>query len=173
MFAEKINEGFSNAKEFIKARILNEVRNYLVPVPEHYEWVRGQCTYDASGLLRKDGLISLNQTLSDFLENEYTGTSRPSYESGHGFFYDTYGDLLSQFTFELASDYMHQIINSIIEDRFDVSLTEDDLFTIRDNCDDYAPIYDACIAYDFFWWEGAVDFCDIRDMKLSDIARKK
>ena len=87
--------------------------------------------------------------------------------------YDTYGDRLSQFTLEIAGEYMHQIIKSIIEDRFNVSLSEDDMFTIIDDCDDFEPIYDACIAYEFFWWEGPIDFCDIGEMKLADIAKKK
>ena len=173
MFMEEVNKSFERSKDLIKGRILNEVRKILTPVPEHFEWRRGGCRYDSSGYLKENGLISLNQTLSDFLDNEYTGASMPTYESGHGLNYCKYGDDLSMFTLDLACNYMRQTIKSIIESKFNISLTEEDMFTIGKDCDDYDRIYDECIASEFFSWEGPVEFCGIGDMQLSEIIGKK
>ncbi|MBQ7431330.1 hypothetical protein [Butyrivibrio sp.] len=173
MFAEEVNKSFERSKDLIKGRILNEIRKNLTPIPEHFEWSRGECRYDSSGYLKEKGLISLNQTLYDFLNNEYTGASMPTYESGHGLNYCTYGDDLSIFTLDLACNYMRQTIKSIIESKFNISLTEDDMLTIGEGCDDYDRIYDACIASEFFFWEGPVEFCGIGGMQLSDIISKK
>lgn len=173
MFAEEVNKSFKRSKDLIKGRILNEIRKILTPIPEHFEWCRGECRYDSSGYLKGKGLISLNQTLYDFLNNEYTGASRPTYESGRGLDYCTYGDDLSEFTLELAGNYMRQTIKSIIESKFNISLTEDDILTIGEGCDDYDRIYDECIANKFFSWDGAVEFCGIGDIQLSDIISKK
>lgn len=112
-----INEQFHNSKDFIKAKILHEIKRYLEPLPIHYEWQYDGCPYDCSGELVYDGYVSLNQTISDFLANEYSGQRVPTYESGRGFNYLTYGDKLSDFTRSLADTIMYNSVKSQLKKR--------------------------------------------------------
>lgn len=96
--AKKINEQFELEKESIKEQLLDEIKGYITPVPSHYEWTRGDCPYDDSGELYVDGLVSLDQTIAEFLENEYTGEKEATYESHRGFYYECYGDKLCYVT---------------------------------------------------------------------------
>lgn len=166
-----INEQFHNSKDFIKAKILHEIKGYLEPLPIHYEWQYDGCPYDCSGELVYDGYVSLNQTISDFLANEYSGQKVPTYESGRGFNYLTYGDKLSDFTRSLADTIMYNSVKSQLENVFDIVI-DAELFS--EIMDDYYNInYIECLADDFFTYEIPIDFVDIGQMKLIQLTKGK
>lgn len=170
--AEYVNECFDQSKEFIKARLIRRIRDELSPTPVHYEIKYVYDPYDYSGILVEDGYISLDQTVGEFLENEYSGNKEATYESGRGWNYLTYGDEISYDTLDMASDIMFSAIRRHIENHFGENLSDDELEDIRESCSDFDDIYVDCKAYDFFCSMGAAEFVGIEDMQLKDIVKK-
>jgi hypothetical protein len=170
--AEYVNECFDQSKEFIKARLIRRIRDELAPTPVHYEIKYVYDPYDHSGILVEDGYISLEQTVGEFLENEYSGNKKATYESGRGWNYLTYGDEISYDTLDMASDIMFSAIRRHIENHFGENLSDDELEDIRESCSDFDDIYVDCKAYDFFCSMGAAEFVGIEDMQLKDIVKK-
>ncbi|WP_026506220.1 hypothetical protein [Butyrivibrio sp. NC3005] len=167
-----VNECFDQSKEFIKARLIRRIRDELSPTPVHYEIKYVYDPYDHSGILVEDGYISLEQTVGEFLENEYSGNKKATYESGRGWNYLTYGDEISYDTLDMASDIMFSAIRRHIENHFGENLSDDELEDIRESCSDFDDIYVDCKAYDFFCSMGAAEFVGIEDMQLKDIVKK-
>ena len=165
-----VDTQFTVTKEFITAKILCEVRKYITPIPEHFVWENDGCPYDYSGIIRVDGVVDLNQTLYEFLENELTGAKKATYISNYGFHYTTYGDILSYFTLEIAEYILQKTTKQYLEEKLDVCLSEQEFQDVMDDCHDI--IYDECIASDFFLWEGAIEFLNIGERSLISIAKK-
>lgn len=162
------NQNFIKEKENIKQKILEKIKKYLNPVPTHFEWEYDGCPYDHSGILVKNGLISLKLTISEFLEDEYTGTSIPTYESGCGLRYETYGDDLSYYTLDLAYDIMLNSIKKYTKEHFQEEVSEKTFEVVR-NIRDFDDVYDECYANQFFCSEGAIDFIGIGKIRLSEL----
>lgn len=167
--AEYVNECFYSSKDFIKEKLIEQIRKYLTPLPIHYEWEDDGCPYDISGQIRPNGKISLNQTISEFLENEYSGNKEATYISGMGFYYNSYGDELSYFTTKIAAEIMFSAIQKYIENHFYITISEEEFQLIRDKCEGFDDIYDNCLAFDFFSYEPAIEFTDIGNILLSQI----
>lgn len=69
-----VNNDFEENKKYIKTKILKEIRGYIENSDcVHYEWKRGDCPYDSSGILVENGTIDLHQTIYEFLNEEYCG----------------------------------------------------------------------------------------------------
>ena len=172
--AEYVNECFEQSKEFIKAKLIRQIRDELSPIPVHYELKYVYDPYDHSGILVEDGYVSLDQTIGKFLENEYSGNREATYESGRGWNYPTYGEDIdrTQYTDEMAWNIMLSAIHRHIENHFGESLSDDELTDIRNSCDNFDEIYENCKAFDFFNGMGAVEFAGIENMLLKDIVRK-
>ena len=168
--ANYVNNCFENSKESLKEKLINEIREYLEPLPIHYVLKPDDNPYDHSGVLVEDGYISLDQTIEEFLENEYTGTKRASYISGMGWIYDDYGEELSYYTLDLAADIYFPAMRKYLEDKFSVSLSEEEFDKIRVLCGDL--VYDNSIASDFFFTECAIKYVGIENLKLTDIIKK-
>ena len=168
--SKKVNEQFELSKDFIRAKLLREIRDYLSPIPVHYEWAHDGCPYDYSGIIIEDGLVDTDQTISEFLENEYTGSKEATYISGMGFHHRHYGEDLSYLTLEIAGDIMRSSIRMQLKEAFNCKLSDTIFSDIMDICHD--DIYDNCIAYDFFSHEPAIEFVGIGDRKLSQLIKK-
>ena len=89
--ARCVDARFEKNKCQIKSKIVKEIKRYMTPLPVHFEIKRDNNPFDCSGILVEDGDITLNQTVTDFLQNEYTGNKTATYMSGMGWSYDTYG----------------------------------------------------------------------------------
>lgn len=172
--AAYVNECFNKQKPFIKAKIIRELKKYINPLPIHYEWENGyeDNPYDHSGILVEKGIVSTNQTVAEFLENEYTGNRIASYESGCGWYYDTYGEDLSYDTIDIAGDIMRTAIRTCIENEFSVALNDDEFMEISDECGNFDDIYGVCIASDFFIAMPAIEFIGIENVKISRFVEK-
>ncbi|HZJ83426.1 MAG TPA: hypothetical protein VFD57_06425, partial [Clostridia bacterium] len=75
--------------------------------------------WDCSGnIINTDGKFSLDDypALLDFVENEYSGNSRPSFISGCGIFYNTYSDELDDITRDWIVYQLEYIIKELIEE---------------------------------------------------------
>ena len=92
--AEKVTRIFDERKKGLAATLCGMLRD-AASCATHYEWRRGDCPYDTSGELKDCGDIDLNISIADFLEEEYTGGTKATYVSGHGFSYETYQDSLT------------------------------------------------------------------------------
>lgn len=171
ILAELINDYFDKKKIFFRNSIINTLRSYIEPLPAHYVWVRGDNVHDSSGKLIEDGKISLDQTISSFLENEYSGNTDATYEKGEGLHYNTYGDELQYEINELAGNIMGEAICEHIKDQFGVVLTDEDFEYLQDACDDFQDIYDECIVFDFFAYEAAIEFSELGGFTLMQLIK--
>ncbi len=169
--AKNVNKQFELSKEFIRASIIREIREYLTPIPVHYEWKLDDCPYDYSGIIIQDGYVSLNQTVTSFLENEYTGDKEATYESGRGFNYLTYGDELGYFTMSIAGEILYSSVKNQLEQKFNTDISDELFEEVMDYSHD--AVYDYCLASDFFSSDGAIEFVCIGDMTLRHIVNKK
>lgn len=168
-----VNNNFKQSKEFIKAELIKTIKNFLNPIPKHYDWEVDYNPFDYSGVIVENGIIDLNQTVLNFLNEEYTGNKVATYLSGMGWYYETYEDELRYTTMEIASNIMLITIKECIETKFLVKLSENEFEEIRDACLDFDAIYSNCKACDFFFSTSAVEFVGIENIKLIDIIEKK
>lgn len=169
--ALQINEDFERQKDKIREELMTIIENWLSPIPIHYEWEDDGCPYDSSGIIVVDGLITLDQTISEFLANEYTGYCEATYMSGQGFNYETFGEKLSYETLRIGFDIMICTIKRCLETHFKIKLTEEDLREIQSSCNEFDDIYDECFTSYFFWYETAIEFAGIGNIKLNEIDR--
>ena len=170
--AEYVNECFKQSKDFIRAKLIRQIRDYLSPIPIHYIEKDDNNPYDCSGALVEDGYISLNQTVTDFLQNEYSGNKEATYISGMGWSYNTYEDELHYYTIELAAEIMFPAIRRYIENGLNEVLSDDKFDTIKTSCGEFDEIYDNCIANEFFFCQPAIDFCGIGNIQLDNLIKK-
>lgn len=168
-----INNNFEKSKEFIKTKLINTLREFLDPIPKHYDWKVDNNPFDYSGVIVENGIIDLNQTILNFLNEEYTGNKVATYLSGMGWHYETYEDELQYTTMEIASNIMLTTIKDCIETEFSVKLSENEFEEIRDACLDFDDIYSDCKANDFFFSISAIQFVGIENIKLIDIIKEK
>lgn len=166
--AEKVDEYFVWSKGTIWKKVIAEIKSYLESTPEHYDWEPSKCTYDCSGKIVKNGKVDLNQTISEFLENERTGAKEATYISGCGYDYPTYGDDLSELTRDIGHDLLIECIRDTLDAALPIDISEDDIINAY-----YDNVYDNCIANEFFFWEGAIEFLNIGNVKLSDLVAKE
>ena len=168
--AKSVNAEFDTQKEQIKEKLIDEIGNMIYPLPVHYEWYFDEyCSFDHSGELEEKGKINLDQTVMNFLENEYTGEWIASYENGRGKNYVTYGDELSYLTLGIGGIIEHETIKKTLEHEFSVSLSDDDMENIRTSCNEFDEIFDKSYAGDFYFSKNAVAFCGIQNMTLREI----
>lgn len=170
--AAYVNECFKQSKDSIKEKLICLIRDFLSPVPIHYAIKDNHSSYDDSGILVEQGSVSLDQTIKEFLQNEYSGNKEATYSSGMGWNYNTYEDELHYDTMDIASNIMFPAICKYIEDHFHVSLSDEEFEDIVDSCGDFDEIYDNCIANEFFFGTPAVEFVGIENMLLKDIVKK-
>lgn len=167
-----VNMQFEEAKGVIKAKLIEQIQVYLTPIPTHYKWEYDGCPYDYSGRLVENGTIDLDQTVSDFLESEYSGNTEATYVSRMGLRYNTYGDELSYETLNIACNIMLSSIHKQLEKHFEEKISTELFSEIREECDDFDDIYDNCLAFEFFSYEPAIEFAGIGNIKLSQIINK-
>lgn len=165
--AEKVDEYFVWSKGMIRERVIAEIKSYLESVPEHYDWEPSNCTYDCSGKIVENGKVDLNQTISEFLENEHTGTRESTYISGYGYDYPTYGDDLSVLTNEIGQELLIESIKETLENALALDLSDDGI-----RSSNYDSIYEDSLANEFLFWEGAIEFLGIGNVKLSVLVEK-
>lgn len=166
---EFVDQQFDDHKEELQEKILKIITGYIIKLPDHFEWSYDGCPYDFSGEINKDGKISLDQTILDFLENEYTGEKTATYTSGYGFYYERYGDKLSYKTLEIGCNCMKKAIRDYIESSFNEKLTDEEFETIGDGFANFDSIYMYSITNDFFEYEGTIEYLEIGDKKLSEL----
>lgn len=166
-----VNELFEKRKDEIRQKLIDIITGYLDPIPTHYEWYYDGCPYDFSGDIKEAGEVSLDQTVIEFLENEYTGGKTPTFTSGRGWNYDTYSDSLRYDTMDMGYDIMLKTVQRELEKHFGVSLTDKDMNDIT-FARDFDDIYDECLASEFFFPEFVVEYVGINDIKLSDLVKK-
>lgn len=171
--ANYVNSCFELSKDFLKVKLIRKIREYIDPLPIHYIKKFDGNPYDCSGIIVENGIINPNQTVKEFLENEYSGNKEATYISGMGWNYNTYGDELHYYTIELAADIMFPAIRRYIETTFSINLSEDDFERIKESCGEFDEIYDSCIASDFFSEYSAIEFVGIENIKLTKIIQKK
>lgn len=164
--AKKVNDTFIARKIVISNILLLKLQEILKEPVIHYEWdAYTPKSWDASGTLVEHGFIDLGQTVSHFLEEEYSGKKTASYMSGCGWFYDTYKHELSSDTLEIGMSIMMEVICECINRSFLTKFTNEDLNDLFD----FDSIYDCCYASDFFFADVAFSFAEIDKLTLREI----
>lgn len=156
---ESVNTYFEESRGKIWNQILDEIRSYLISGPlVHYVWERGDCWNDVSGKLQKKGFVDLEQTISDFLISEFTGESIPTYESGKGRYYPTYGDDLEKATRLIGEKIMFDAVRAYFQNVLSYTIEEMIIDYVVRQCHD--EIFDNSIAADFMYYDVAIFFAD-------------
>lgn len=168
--AKCVDACFEKNRIQIKSKIVEEIKGYITPLPVHFELKKNDNPFDHSGILVEDGDITLDQTVTDFLQNEYTGNKTATYISGMGWSYDTYEDELGYFTLETGLEIMLSTIRERIESHYCVKFSDDEFEDIKFACNDFDDIYTDCIAYEFCAPLEAIEFIGIGDIELSSFA---
>lgn len=159
-----VNARFEAQREHIKTKLLSCIKNFLTPIPPHYVWRHNGCPYDSSGVLDADGYVSLDQTVSHFLENEYAGYSEATFISGCGLHWCSWGDDLGNETRDIGYTMMLQTLIEYLSEKLGRAVTNKELSFA--NID---PVYDRCFAADFYSYEPAIEFVGIGDLLLSSL----
>lgn len=162
-----VNSRFEECREYMKTKILSRIREMLTPIPPHYVWRHAGCPYDSSGVLDKDGYVSLNQTVSQFLENEYAGYNEATYISGCGLHWCSWGDDLENDIRNISWLLMLRVISEYLSEKLGRAVTAEEI-----SFADTDPVYDLCYASDFFSYEPAIEFIGIGDIFLSTLLKK-
>lgn len=160
--AKLVNVRFEETREIIKEKLLSSIKEMITPVPKHYVWRYDGCPYDYSGHLKEQGYVSLDQTISQFLENEYTGYSRATYVSHCGLYWCNWGDDLSDKTGDIGYEIMQQVIIEYLTEKLGREVSDEEISDAN-----WDPVYDLCYASDFFFYEAAVEFVGIGNISLS------
>lgn len=164
-----INSQLPDMHSYIANRVLGEIRSYLSPLPKHYRWeIDEAVTWDRSGRIEQDGLISLNQTVKTFLEEEYTGNSLATYESGRGLDYLTYIDKLDDFIRDLGVELKRALTARYIENNTGIVLEDKDYTTVSDCISDNDD-FDEDLDIDFFDCTDVMRVLGISDVLLGDL----
>ena len=164
-----INSQLPDMHSYIAKRVLGEIRSYLSPLPTHYRWeIDEAVTWDRSGRIEQDGLISLNQTVITFLEEEYTGNSIATYESGRGLDYMTYRDKLDDFVRYLGAELKIALTARYIENNTGIVLEDKDYTTVSDCISDNDD-FDEDLDIDFFFCLHVMRILGINDVLLGDL----
>lgn len=164
-----VNNALVKNKQIIKNSLLTEIKKYITPIPIHYVCDYSNCTYDYSGELVEDGYIDLNQTVEDFLQNEYSGTKMPTFTSHYGYYYNTYANELEYLEREISNDILLKTIRSCINEHFNCIISEDDFDTLWEHFDGFDDIYADSNCYDFDCGNFAWEFTEISKLKLNNL----
>ena len=169
---QQVNQLFLAKKEELKEELLDMIKICASPLPPHYEWEPDPCDppWDHSGRLAECGTVSPELTITEFLDNEYTGPfrKRATFCSGCGWHYETWGDEISGDTLNLGHEVMLEGIRVMLEKAFGQKITEDELHAVEEERS-FDDIFDECPASDFFSATGAAEFAGIADLTLSDL----
>ncbi len=172
LIAEYVDDCFEESKNDIKLMMLSKIKTYLTPIPIHYELDYDDYEwnpYDHSGVLKPNGYIDLNQTISNFLKEEYSGQREPTFVSCCGWRYNTYDDELNWHLRDMVMGIMYSAIRHCLEFVFDIQISDDEFWDIKD-CDYFEDVEEECLAADvFFSCESMIEFTGIGDMLLSDV----
>lgn len=164
-----INSQLPDMHSYIANRVLGEIRSYLSPLPKHYKWeIDEAVSWDSSGRIVQDGLISLNQTVKTFLEEEYTGDSLATYESGRGLDYMTYIDKLDDFVRYLGAELKIALTVRYIENDTGIVLEDKDYTTVNEFLMDNDDLDDD-LDIDFFDCNDVMKILGISDVLLGDL----
>ena len=167
-----VNEKFEETKDFSRQHFIKIIADMVDKDTIHYEWEPNPYEpWDSSGELVPSGFIQLDQTVDSFLDNEYTGQWMPTYESGCGKRYETFGDRLSFDTQEYSETIMRTVVRRVLEEAFSETM-DDDIFddVMGEKHDD---IYDMALTTDFFFWENMTEYYGIGQYRLMRIIRHK
>lgn len=172
-----INKQFNESKIEIREDILNKIKDFLSPIPDHYRWKYDGCPYDFSGKLVKKRKINLDQTILDFLKNEYTGKREESHCRGFNdnfkYYFPKYKDLLIDFTIPYANNFVCQCIHKYLNIHFQTNISGTDFKNIMDECCIIDEIYCDSITEYFISAERLLKYLKIGKMKLSELMEKK
>lgn len=168
----QINTELDIQMEELRKEFLKQINYYLTTpeLPAHYvEDHSYDPPYDHSGELVKEGQISTEITVKEFLEDEYNGDTRASYCSGCGFFHDTYSESLRSFTLEYGCNLMYRIIRENINKEFKVTISDEEFDELYDEMGCFDDIYDDTRINEFFFPEIVAQMCGIDNLKLSEV----
>lgn len=163
--AGQINQDFIEKKEGFRLVALDVIKGYITPVPPHYE-------LDGEKLKHK-GTLDLNQTVSNFLSNEYL----PPFFAGKN---ATWWELQCQKISRMKPKYedffrfeIHNIVFEIVEKRIESILAAEfpEYEGLGLYCNLFAYVQNSVPVQVFDFWT-AIDSLEIGDVSLKDLKKE-
>lgn len=164
---QAVDDKIEESSDEIEKQIFDYIKKHVKADTKHLEWDFDGCPYDHSGILVEKGTIDLSQSLGVFLNEEYTGQRIPTFESGHGWHYECFEDLLSELTIDIAENILKKITRAFIEKHFGIQLNEDIFDEILDKVHDL--IYYDTLVSSFFSSEFVLEWLAIEDITIQEI----
>lgn len=166
-----VDSNFKNSKNELKDYFIHKIVEFFETPLIHYNWMYDGNPHDMSGIIISDGIISLNQTILEFLTNEYTGNQVATYTSNYGWNYPTYGDIFLEYSLEISNEILSSTIKNFIENRFKVIFSDEDFDSISEDCEYFDDIYTDSIASNFFDYEYVLKWLGIDQILLKTIIK--
>lgn len=163
--AEQINQDFIEKKEEFRLVALDVIKSYITPIPPHFE-------LDGEELKCK-GMLDLNQTVSNFLRNEYL----PPFFAGNN---ATWWELQCQKISRTKPKYedffrfeIHNIVFEIVEKRIESILAAEfpEYEGLGLYCNLFAYVQNSVPVQVFDFWT-AIDLLEIGDVSLKDLKKE-
>lgn len=163
--AEQINQDFIEKKEEFRLVALDVIKSYITPIPPHFE-------LDGEKLKCK-GMLDLNQTVSNFLRNEYL----PPFFAGNN---ATWWKLQCQKISRMKPKYedffrfeIHNIVFEIVEKRIESILAAEfpEYEGLGLYCNLFAYVQNSVPVQVFDFWT-AIDLLEIGDVSLKDLKKE-
>lgn len=164
---QAVDDKIEESSDEIEKQIFDYIKKHVKADTKHLEWDFDGCPYDHSGILVEKGTIDLSQSLGVFLNEEYTGQRIPTFESGCGWHYECFEDLLSELTIDIAENILKKITRAFIEKHFGIQLNEDIFDEILDKVHDL--IYYDTLVSSFFSSEFVLEWLAIEDITIQEI----
>lgn len=154
---KEINAEFLRQKDDIRNFMSTLIADIALDGMPKFEWHPNNDPYDRSGELRYNGKLPRSTRVRQLIDDEYSGEKEPTYESGCGWRFNTYGDSLNMESIDVGETIMWDVLSRHIPE----DLTEVDDLDFKDIIHD--TFYDNTITYNFFFTEGVFDFLGISE----------
>lgn len=159
---------FVSTEEKTRNMVICKLKSYLIPTPEHFVRESDDCDE-----LTPDGLVSLDQTVYQFLEDEYISAKKIPYADGREMFFTTYGNDFTRFSNNIVDKAITDGLKNYLEDNFKVSLSENDVNKIQaDPKFDYGVLLKKCPLIGFLYVTSFVKEFKLDTVSLSDILKE-
>lgn len=167
--ANYIDDQFAISKETYSKKLLDKIKELLSPLPAHYAAQPSHSLLDDNFTLEESGGISLDQTIQDFLNNEFVGSGSMRQDEEYGDMPETYGDMLDDYTNSLGVEIMFSLTLKYLNEKNNLTISTEDWEEVCSDFSYFDEIYSDCVCSDFFVAEAAIKVLGIADMKLSDL----
>lgn len=139
---------------------------------ERYEWRPDNCPYDHSGDVYETGVINIDESVADFIE-EYDGGWKPTFESGRGKEFTRLEEGISEYLMMEPYNVSRRIIHNMLDDKFPGEINDDNFQDILDELDwEISDMIDDAGGLNVLYYDGLIDYYGLSDQSVRNVIDK-